>query len=1729
MDVAASPQASDGEEPPGSVVDLDPLRPSATVTMEDKEEGQGYAESLLWTSLQLLRKDLPFEIRHQGLKLMLHMLMYRWDELCVEEWSASIEVADFIAGLHHTTNRLPSRNAIAALMAEVILSGGISLLNDVLPSIIIVANTGPTEAELAAFIFKWISDYRTVCTVDLEGGQSEAILSGLDDALPNIMLILSSLLKKYGGAVLARRPEQLTASSKKHGLTVAACLLAANAYAEWVPVVYLAEYGLIERCKSFLNFSNPNVLALRFFKVLCQRRRPLYAIEDYDTTMSLVFWILINISKDSLITSRTHSGLLDEGLLDFAGRICECLVALGSFNMQFIIEDADRASHFFRQMLEYYQHYRIGLHFRCLQFWLMVLMVTSKEKYATSYPGVVASAVPASLANLTEKGKSGALVFVSDDICDGILEVSFKRILKKSAGTSPELLELWSDELHGKNGFLQYRSLLLDLIRFIAYERPIIAASGAVKRINCIIGHASAATKYPKDLAAFESAQLGLETIVNAIFDDAATTILDADFPLLRVYKIFEGLLLQLLSLNWTEPKLVVILGRYLDALCPFLRHFPDAFAMVVTKLLELLSSIDADRHDPSKAQCARLQICSCLIHISQGVDEASLPSDMKDLFSVPHITEEDVLAFVASRIAAYSVEQKQASGKGNQDGGATYPSNVSCIMPSSPSIYVTSGLRPWAQNVGSRGLSIALSYFHDLSISQPSFNSCPPSFHISNVIDCTLNQKKSDHNLIYCPQLYYTSFPFHGSVPISWLRLGTKFQNGYEAKSLNHSPEYQISNCVSEGFPEFANERNIGIVGTMSCHQEKGQLLLVEHNILSEAFVNVTSFPRIQDRDHLLADILSALNKIWTLSDWKDKYTCYTYCLPDLFANEQFRRTAYSLVKSFEKLLGNRAVFSGAQEGYSSASADYLYSSTLPKLMLPLILQILNCIQMRWRESITYDLSGATDADINFILENGKLSESDGAKMMQDTEAWPQEIRETVYNVIRLCASVEGAFYGLLDRSSIINVLTENLRSMEFIHLGKLIQLVFIPLINYCPRECWDEWMVKLLEPLFSHCEEIFCYAWFTFLHEGRAKVPAYLGNPSGPEEIVNKFEKEILLKFTRSISNLLGVLASESLNSSLSFLNYKLETSTEADFQDLKSISSSSIIGYLLLHNCFGRFSMSLFGYLADNQAAENALPFCYSLIRIARATNHERLNQFILNEMLPTVILLLGFDGKSAISQLSCSLNSTTKEDTRNNLSCLCREIYEVYIDNQVTVGEGVSDRFEDWLAKELEYLCTRASCDVPEDFPKDVEWNWELNEEFERYLPTYINLLQEVDAMDNCLEDNYLNREILFRKLRPEFKSRYGIDSYVHPHLQTMSSMLRRKMPHVYYWRCAKWITKHLIQLIRLKPYIKLTDSWGSILNRLLENCEPQYGLLQCDPARAVDIFHGSLLFYWEPQFHPLIREGHMELLETIACQLALADDSVQFEPLEPNPDDFLEHLQPYACMYIKRKKKEFEYFWIEDQVCLHEEFDNHLASGTLDHRMNEFNCSKDDFVNKFVSDLANSQFATLDCGLIALSFEQRAKIVEWKDQIYAYSECLSSLLKNDEMKDELENLMKMLNAAGFFSVNDETIDWDNKLFSDSIDKFNEMVFPGKCLHRCLVIRGIMDYQQILQMKDVAWQDAFKMVVSHKNDLWKENLLQFWVTTRQYKHDYYDTLEQPLQKVFLRGGAPKPRYG
>ncbi|CAL4976346.1 unnamed protein product [Urochloa decumbens] len=401
--------------------------------------------------------------------------------------------------------------------------------------------------------------------------------------------------------------------AKQHAGTVTAVLNAVNAYAEWAPVTDLAKYGLIHGCGSLLSYSDFRLHACEFFKVICQRKRPVdVAVAEYDAAMCNIFQVLMNISQQFLTRSGMQPSSIDESEYEFATCVCETMVSLGSSNMQCILPDGTRTFQFLQQMLEYYQHYKIALHFQSLLFWLVVLREPSKAKSVARVSGDNSAAGnSASTGDLSaEKEKKGVSVFVTDEIYSTILDVSFKRMLKNSGNVSSGLLELWSEELEGKSDFCNYRTKLLDLIKVIASQRPVIAAASIVQRINVVFGDANQATKSPQDLDAMEGAQLGLEAVVSAIFD-GSVDYGKADWEMKsQLHKIFE-----------------VIHGRYLDALGPFLRHYPDAVASVVNKLFELLTSLPITFQDPSNnSRLARLQICSSFIRISRAADKALLP-----------------------------------------------------------------------------------------------------------------------------------------------------------------------------------------------------------------------------------------------------------------------------------------------------------------------------------------------------------------------------------------------------------------------------------------------------------------------------------------------------------------------------------------------------------------------------------------------------------------------------------------------------------------------------------------------------------------------------------------------------------------------------------------------------------------------------------------------------------------------------------------------------------------------------------------------------------------------------------------------------------------------------------------------------------------------------------------------------------------------------------------------
>ncbi|KAL6659658.1 hypothetical protein ACP70R_002487 [Stipagrostis hirtigluma subsp. patula] len=916
----------------------------------------------------------------------------------------------------------------------------------------------------------------------------------------------------------------------------------------------------------------------------------------------------------------------------------------------------------------------------------------------------------------------------------------------------------------------------------------------------------------------------------------------------------------------------------------------------------------------------------------------------------------------------------------------------------------------------------------------------------------------------------------------------------------------------VSKKIADFVHPQMLGFDGKAYGNQVNGCLLLVEHNILCQSLVITSCFRNLENKS-ILSLLFDSLNIIWNQPEWKSTFLCTGFGLSCLLSGSHFLKMVYNVVKVFENELKR------------SIEEDFTDFIPLLPLFLPLLLQLLRCIHALWKDQISCNL-------FKELEEAKMLTNGDEDSQVNETRKFLEKIRESgAYNIIGLSMSLDGAFTEILDISSLSAAFVD-LDSMEFRHLSKLIHLVLSPLVKTCPREFWKEWMLNLLGPVLRHCEDVLYYAWFSLLHQGRAGASYYFGKLPGSAESIEKLEQTILLEFTRDVSHLFGKLCSPELNNGLSHEYFEDASDKKMiAFQDLDSISSNSLIGYLLVHDCFGRLRMSLFGYWVDDEAATKAIPFCRTLVLLAGVSKDERLRQLILHELLPSVTKRLDAQLPCAIRHLNCKLNSRISDSVNKDLIVLCQESYNclysnVHAQSQDLVVEykdrnNAEDNFSCWFTKLKEDLRKKACSVAPKEFKGGkVEWNWEFEDELGRYIPVYIDMLNQVDAMEDVSAHDYFNWPVLLQKLKPEFRSKYAIKSSDHHHLMAISYMRRRKFNSTAQVRNHKIMCEILSKLIVLTPYIKGSDCSYSVIDRLEQSAKALFSSFDSyDVEKSVDVLLDSVLYLWEPQFHPLIREGHKDLLLWVIGELTSAKEFNHFQPLAPDPEDFPPHLKPHAMLYIANKLKTSLYALAEQQLHMHEEYDGYLAYGKLDDYIYKYMTSEGYFSGKDVDSWAvPQQFSDLDRDLIKLSLQRRAAIVQIDRQVHTYLSCLSVLLEDKLLKDRVIVMMNELELEGFFDTDSCHINWENKRFTELVDNFSNEVFKNHSLPKHYIIRGIVDCRTFLIWRD-GTRRSFEQVVSEACDRLTAYLPQFWRDTRHYKHYFYDIVQKPLEKIFL----------
>ncbi|XP_043816148.1 protein HASTY 1 isoform X2 [Manihot esculenta] len=567
--------------------------------------------------------------------MLQHLVRLRWEELNPVERRNFANIAfELMSEIANSSEEWALKSQTAALVAEIVRREGVELWQELLPSLVSLSGKGPVQAELVAMMLRWLPEDITVHNEDLEGDRRRLLLRGLTQSLPDILPLFYNLLERHFGAALHEVGRQQLDSAKQHAATVTATLNAINAYAEWAPLPDLAKFGVIHGCGFLLSSTDFRLHACEFFRLVSPRKRPVDAsASEFDSAMSNIFQILMNISREFLLKSGSSTGVIDESEYEFAEYICESMVSLGSSNLQCISSDSSILSLYLQQMLGYFQHYKLALHYQSLLFWLVLMRdLMSKPKATMLSPGDGSSTNNVGCASgQVDNEKTKILSLMNDDICSAILDITFQRMLKREkigASLSLGALELWSDDFEGKGDFSQYRFKLSELMKFVASFKPLISSAKISERILSIISSLSISAISVQELAVMESTQVALENVVSAIFDGSHEYSGGRSEVHLALCRIFEGLLQQLLSLKWTEPALVEVLGHYFDALGPFMKYFPDAVGSVINKLFELLTSLPFVVKDPStsSARHARLQICTSFIRIAKAADRSVLP-----------------------------------------------------------------------------------------------------------------------------------------------------------------------------------------------------------------------------------------------------------------------------------------------------------------------------------------------------------------------------------------------------------------------------------------------------------------------------------------------------------------------------------------------------------------------------------------------------------------------------------------------------------------------------------------------------------------------------------------------------------------------------------------------------------------------------------------------------------------------------------------------------------------------------------------------------------------------------------------------------------------------------------------------------------------------------------------------------------------------------------------------
>ncbi|GAB4816646.1 hypothetical protein N2152v2_003692 [Parachlorella kessleri] len=578
-------------------------RAAAVQLFEQLKAGELHSSTSI--GAELIKAHQPVEVQVMGYTLLQHLVGTRWDEFTKEEQTQlatlSYNMLKEVGGLG---GAWAARSKASVLLALVIKRSGAELWEAALPQLIAVAAEGPViqasggqqglRHEEVCMVMRYVADEVTQYADDIQAEVKRLLLAVLTKSLAQVLPFLERTLEHNFAAAGAASQAGQREVAQQHVAAVQAALGAVLTYAEWAPLMWLKQAGLIGACGFLLGTLEFRDTACEVLRLVAGRKQTQDDSPEVFQEVTAQLADALSAAAAPLLAPAAAAELDYDGAADEFGRqLCEGMASLAPHFSA--VSDPSRRLAFLQQMLAFAQHPYLLLADKALPFWVKLLQDGASAAAAASNPGKAGSNPSVgSVGNGLQAGPASPPL--QPEAVTALMEMAAEQLQKRGAHTPQEQEDFpaYFDTFPEYKEFVvNYRSKLSAVVRCAAALLPEQALMAAARRLEAAAvacARPAGAQQLEEARGLLESAVYFMESTFKAVWDDS---LAQQPAKLQAMVAVSEPMLQRVLGIQSQGDAIVLQhQARGLESFGRLLGARPDLLPAAISRVLELLVGV---------------------------------------------------------------------------------------------------------------------------------------------------------------------------------------------------------------------------------------------------------------------------------------------------------------------------------------------------------------------------------------------------------------------------------------------------------------------------------------------------------------------------------------------------------------------------------------------------------------------------------------------------------------------------------------------------------------------------------------------------------------------------------------------------------------------------------------------------------------------------------------------------------------------------------------------------------------------------------------------------------------------------------------------------------------------------------------------------------------------------------------------------------------------------------